>query len=66
VAVAVAVAVAGPTVSRLPGLQRIVVPQATKRGRVAPVDNPGAPIDPDVRDYRIRLLGIWVRYAGAE
>ena len=35
-------------------------------GVAAEVDDPGAPIDPDVRDYRIRLLRTWVRYATAE
>ena len=24
---------------------------------------PRPPADPDVRDYRIRLLGMWLRYA---
>jgi len=34
----------------------------TQGGRVAPGDcSPGAPTDPDVRDYRIRLLGSAIR-----
>jgi len=33
-------------------------------GRVAPVNCPGAPTDPDVRDYRIRLFSARARYAG--
>ncbi len=32
--------------------------------RVAPVDCPGAPTDPDMRDYRIRLFDARARYAG--
>jgi len=47
----------------------IVVPGVVSHehafGRVAPGGYPpGAPTDPDVRVYRIRLFEGWVRYAG--
>jgi hypothetical protein len=39
---------------------------APKSGRVAPGDcSPGAPTDPDVRDYRIRLFGSWICHESA-
>jgi hypothetical protein len=51
---------------RAPGAARCSPALVPRRRRVAPGGHPpGAPTDPDVRDYRIRLFGARTCYAGS-